>query len=67
MYVVAKVTSRVGPLTYLVQTESGQIWKRHIDHLKSLHHEKVPNNGEDNQLVFVPEGEDATSATVTVS
>ena len=33
--------------------------------MKSLYHEKVPNNGEDDQPVFVPEGEDATSATVS--
>ena len=63
--VLDKVTKRLGPLTYLVETESGQIWKRHIDHLKSLHQENVPNNGEDDQLVCVPEGEDTTSATVS--
>ena len=60
----AKVTNRVGPLTYLVETESGQIWKRHIDHLKSLHHQNVTNNGEDDQLVIVPEGEGTPSAIV---
>ena len=62
--VLAKVTKRVGPLTYLVETESGQIWKRHMDHLKSLHHENVTNEGEDDQLVIVSEGEDK-SATVS--
>ena len=63
--VLAKVTKRVGPLTYLVETESGQIWKRHIDHLKSLHHQNVTNDGEDDQLVTVPEGEDTSSTTVS--
>ena len=63
--VIAKVTKRVGPLTYLVETESGQIWKRHIDHLKSLHHQNVTNDGEDDQLVIVPEGEDTSSTTVS--
>ena len=65
--VLAKVTKRVGPLSYLVETESGQIWNRHIDHLimKSLHQENVPNIGEDDQLTDVPEGEDTTSATVS--
>ena len=64
--VLAKVTKRAGPLTYLAETESGQIWKRHNDHLKSLYQENVPNNGENDQLVCVPEGEDTTSATVSV-
>lgn len=36
--VLAKVKRRLGPLTYLVETKSGQIWKRHTDHLKSLGH-----------------------------
>ena len=63
--VLAKVSKRVGPLTHLIETESGQIWKRHIDHLRSLHHEQVSNNDEDNQLVFVPGGDDTTSATVS--
>ena len=25
-----------GPLTYLVQMENGQLWRRHIDHLRQL-------------------------------
>ena len=63
--VLAKVMKRVGPLTYLVEIESGQIWKRHIDHLKSLHHQNVTNDGEDDQLVIVHKGEDTSSATVS--
>ena len=34
--VLHKVTKRVDPLTYLVETQSDEIWKRHIDHLKSM-------------------------------
>ena len=50
--VLSKITKRVGPLAYLVETESDQIWKRHLDHLKSLHHGNVPDNGEDDQIVL---------------
>ena len=34
--VAAVVKKRIGPLTYLVETQSGQTWKRHIDHLRSI-------------------------------
>ena len=34
--VAAVVKKRLGPLTYLVETQSGQTWKRHIDHLRSI-------------------------------
>ena len=30
------VKKRLGPLTYEVETDTGLIWKRHVDHLKSL-------------------------------
>ena len=28
------IVERLGPLTYLVQVDSGQLWKRHLDHLR---------------------------------
>ena len=28
------VVERLGPLTYLVQVDNGQLWKRHVDHLR---------------------------------
>ena len=28
------IVERLGPLSYRVQVESGQIWKRHLDHLR---------------------------------
>ena len=34
--VAAIVKKRLGPVTYLVETNSGQHWRRHIDHLKSV-------------------------------
>ena len=30
------VKKRLGPLTYEVDTDTGLIWKRHVDHLKGL-------------------------------
>ena len=30
----AKVQKQLGPLTYLVQLENGECWRRHIDHLR---------------------------------
>ena len=33
-WVPGVVVERVGPLTYLVQVGDGELWKRHIDHLR---------------------------------
>ena len=30
------VEEQVGPLTYRVQIESGQVWRRHVDHFRGL-------------------------------
>ena len=61
------IVERLGPLTYLVQVDSGVFWKRHIDHLCSAHDKPVeqsttvPNNAplspdvpSPNQSDFVP-------------
>ena len=34
--VAAIVKKHLGPLTYLFETHSGQHWRHHIDHLKSV-------------------------------
>ena len=34
--VSAIIKKHLGPLTYLVETQSGQLWKRHIDHRRSV-------------------------------
>ena len=34
--VKAVVRKRLGPLMYEIQTDTGLIWKRHVDHLKGL-------------------------------
>ena len=33
-WVQAVVVERCGPVSYLVQTLNGNVWKRHIDHVK---------------------------------
>ena len=35
-YVAGTITNIVGPLTYTICVDSGQLWKRHIDHIKPL-------------------------------
>ena len=34
--VKAVIRKRLGPLIYEIQTDTGLIWKRHVDHLKDL-------------------------------
>ena len=38
------VKKKLGPLTYLIETQDVLIWTRHTDHLKSLGH-NVPDPG----------------------
>ena len=35
-WVAGTIIERTGPLSYLVQTVGGQIWKCHIDHLRQM-------------------------------
>ena len=35
------IVKRLGPLTYLVQVDSGVFWRRHIDQLCSAHDKPV--------------------------
>lgn len=32
---------RQGPLSYLVQMPEGQVWKRHVDHIRELGEQRV--------------------------
>ena len=61
--VLAKVKKILGPLTYLIETASGQIWRRHIDHLKCLSHASSPQANEDEQPIYFPDNEMTTQAT----
>ena len=33
-WVAGVIIERLGPSTYLVQVDTGQLWKRHLDHLR---------------------------------
>ena len=47
----------------MIETESGQTWKRHIDHLKSLGRASSPQTNEEEQPVYFPDNEMTTQAT----
>ena len=63
-WVAGVIVERLGPLTYLVQVDSGVFWRRHIDHLRSAHDKPVeqsttntslsPEIPSPNQSDFVP-------------
>ena len=36
------IVERLGPLTYLVQMDTGVFWRRHVDHLRTAH-DKSPD------------------------
>ena len=38
-YVPAVMRKKLGPLMYLIHTQDGLTWKRHIEHLKGLGHD----------------------------
>ena len=35
-WVPGTLVEKLGPLTFMVRTEFGQLWKRHMDHLRGL-------------------------------
>ena len=63
----AVVKKRLGPLTYLIQTQDGLIWKRHIDYLKSLGHDVIVpetiDDASDEEIIF-PTWLDTSSPTM---
>ena len=52
-FVPGVVKKKLGPLTYLIETQDGLTWTRHIDHLKSLGH-NVPDPGQstDDEIIY---------------
>ena len=36
LWIPGEVQKQLGPVTYQVRTDSGQVWKQHIDHLRGL-------------------------------
>ena len=62
-WVPAQVVEVLGPVTYSVETQDGQIWKRHADQLKEIpepasHFSEFPNEPEESP--YVPQ--DTTSS-----
>ena len=47
-WVVGIVRKKTGPLSYVVETDYKQVWRRHVDHLKIFGDVNVtePNDGE---------------------
>ena len=35
-WIPGTITEQLGPVTYAVTTDDGQLWKRHVDHIKEL-------------------------------
>ena len=51
-WILGTILEVLGPVTYLVQTEDNQTWKRHVDQLKQF--EQSSTQGELNQEVEFP-------------
>ena len=52
-FVPGVVKKKLGPLTYLIETQNGLIWTRHIDHLKSLgHNNPDPGQSTDDEIIY---------------
>ena len=45
-WVPGEVVKRLGPLTYRVKVKSGDVWKRHIDHVRDRGVGDIPRNKE---------------------
>ena len=72
-WIPATVTKVLGPVTYLVQSDSGQNWKRHIEQLKKcaeqVQSESTTTNTtgiDENELPWVPSMEVETQSEETV-
>ena len=69
-WVQAVVVERCGPVSYLVQTLNGNVWKRHVDHVKIDSDDsaaEVAKEKEDASPEIFPEETEQTSAPSTVS
>ncbi len=66
-WIAGVVIERLGPLTYLVQVDNGQLWKRHLDHLRirgdQLSAEGNPQAEESADWDFTNVQESATSSS----
>ena len=59
-----------GPLTYLVRLDTGQIWKRHVDHVREVgvsNDEQISRATTDTEVFDVPIPTDNSSTSDTPS
>ena len=61
-WVPATILEVKGPVTYLVETDEGQVWKRHLDQLKELEQKKQSTEftSEDTEFPSIPSIQDPT-------
>ena len=68
-WVQATVTDQVGPLSYLVELPNGDLWRRHIDHLRAGHSrpsedaEESSNKEVEGDFVMLPSSSSHTEPT----
>ena len=41
-WVPATISDQVGPMSYLVQLRNGELWRRHVDHLRAVSEGQPP-------------------------
>ena len=61
--VKAVIRKRLGPLMYEIETDTGLVWKRHVDHLKSLGTEVKDSKQETEEDIIIPTSLDERPAT----
>ena len=49
------IVERLGPLTYLVQVNTGVFWRRHVDHLRPAHDKPLDENTTPNNAPLSPD------------
>ena len=62
-WVPGVVEKKTGPLSYLVKVGGGQVWKRHVDHLRKLSASQESNNGDPEDPLVIPSTTDVDSRT----
>ena len=65
--VKAVIKKRLGPLMYEIETDTGLIWKRHVDHLKSLGTVVKDAQPETEENIIIPTGTEERSAATAQS
>ena len=63
--VKAVVRKRLGPLMHEIQTDTGLIWKRHVDHLKGLGTVVNDTQPETKEDIIIPTSPEERPAATT--